>query len=156
MATIGLLHPGEMGASVGATLAGAGHEVLWASAGRSSDSARRAADAGLRDAGDVAGVLARAEVVLSIVPPHAARETAAAAGEYAGTWVDANAIAPATAREVAAAVPRYVDGGIVGPPPARAGTTRLYLCGDGAAAIAGLFDSTPLEAIDLGPDPTAA
>ncbi len=74
MATIGLLHPGEMGAAVGAALAGAGHEVLWASEGRSAASAQRAAAAGLIDAGDVAGVLARAEVVLSIVPPHAARD----------------------------------------------------------------------------------
>jgi 3-hydroxyisobutyrate dehydrogenase-like beta-hydroxyacid dehydrogenase len=78
MTTIGVLHPGEMGAAVGAVLAGAGHEVLWAGDGRSQASARRAAQAGLTDAGDVAGVLARAEIVFSIVPPHAAREVAAA------------------------------------------------------------------------------
>jgi hypothetical protein len=53
-------------------------------------------------------------------------------------------------------VARYVDGGIVGPPPHRAGTTRLYLSGAGAADVAALLDGTPLEAIDLGPDPTAA
>jgi len=28
--TIGLLHPGEMGAAVGQCLAGAGRQVLWA------------------------------------------------------------------------------------------------------------------------------
>jgi 3-hydroxyisobutyrate dehydrogenase-like beta-hydroxyacid dehydrogenase len=156
MATIGLLHPGDMGAAVGAALAGAGHEVLWASDGRSEASARRAAEAGLTDVGDVGGVLARAQVVFSIVPPHAAREVAGAARDYAGVWVDANAIAPATARAVAAGVARYVDGGIVGPPPHRAGTTRLYLSGAGAADVAALLDGTPLEAIDLGPDPTAA
>jgi 3-hydroxyisobutyrate dehydrogenase-like beta-hydroxyacid dehydrogenase len=156
MATIGLLHPGDMGAAVGAALTGAGHEVLWASEGRSEATARRAADAGLSDVGDVAGVLAGAQVVFSVVPPHAAREVARAAQEYAGVWVDANAIAPATARAVAAGVARYVDGGIVGPPPHRAGTTRLYLSGPGAADVAALLDGTPLEAIDLGPDPTAA
>jgi 3-hydroxyisobutyrate dehydrogenase-like beta-hydroxyacid dehydrogenase len=156
MATIGLLHPGEMGAAVGAALTGAGHEVLWASEGRSPDSARRAAEAGLTDAGDVAGVLADAEVVLSIVPPHAARDVAAAARDYTGTWVDANAIAPATARDVAASVPRYVDGGIVGPPPRQAGTTRLYLSGAGAGGVAALLAGTPLEAVDLGRDPAAA
>jgi 3-hydroxyisobutyrate dehydrogenase-like beta-hydroxyacid dehydrogenase len=156
MATIGLLHPGDMGAAVGAALTGAGHVVLWASQGRSGDTVRRAAEAGLTDAGDVGGVLARAEVVFSIVPPHAAREVAAAAREYAGTWVDANAIAPATAGAVAASVPRYVDGGIVGPPPRRAGTTRLYLSGAGAGEVAALLDGTPLEAIDLGSEPTAA
>jgi hypothetical protein len=57
---------------------------------------------------------------------------------------------------VAACVARYVDGGIVGPPPRRAGTTRLYLSGPGAAAVVALLDGTPIEAIDLGADPTAA
>lgn len=156
MARIGLLHPGEMGAAVGALLVEAGHEVLWASAGRSADSARRAAAGGLTDAGDVEALLARAELVLSIVPPHAAADTAAAARGFAGTWVDANAIAPATARAVAASVATYVDGGIVGPPPTRAGTTRLYLSGAGAARVAALFAGTRLEAVDLGGDPTAA
>ena len=32
---IGLLHPGEMGSAIGAALRGNGHEVLWASQGRS-------------------------------------------------------------------------------------------------------------------------
>jgi 3-hydroxyisobutyrate dehydrogenase-like beta-hydroxyacid dehydrogenase len=156
MATIGLLHPGEMGAAVGAALTGAGHTVLWASRGRSAETARRAAEAGLTDVTDIAGVLAAAEVTFSIVPPHAARAVAAVAGDYAGTWVDANAIAPATAAAIAAAVPHYVDGGIVGPPPHRAGTTRLYLSGRGARDVAALVDGTALEAIDLAAEPTAA
>jgi 3-hydroxyisobutyrate dehydrogenase-like beta-hydroxyacid dehydrogenase len=156
MATIGVLHPGDMGAAVGAVLTKAGHDVLWASDGRSEATARRAAEAGLIDAGDVGDVLARAEVVFSIVPPHAAREVVGAAREYAGVWVDANAVAPATAAEIAAAVPRFVDGGIVGPPPRGDGTTRLYVSGPGAGAVAALFEGTRLEAIDLGADPTAA
>jgi 3-hydroxyisobutyrate dehydrogenase-like beta-hydroxyacid dehydrogenase len=156
MATIGVLHPGDMGAAVGSVLTQAGHDVLWASDGRSDATARRAAEAGLTDAGDVGGVLARAEVVFSIVPPHAARAVAGAAREYAGVWVDANAVAPATAAEIAAAVPRFVDGGIVGPPPRRDGTTRLYLSGPGAGAVTALFGGTRLEAVDLGADPTAA
>ena len=40
--TVGLLHPGEMGAAVGQCLAGAGHRVLWAPEGRSPSSAARA------------------------------------------------------------------------------------------------------------------
>lgn len=35
MATVGLLHPGEMGAAVGGCLVTAGHTVLWDPAGRS-------------------------------------------------------------------------------------------------------------------------
>ena len=46
--TIGLLHPGDMGAAVGQCLAGAGHRVLWAPEGRSAaTSAARAEAAGL-------------------------------------------------------------------------------------------------------------
>ena len=45
-ATVGLLHPGEMGAAVGQCLAAAGHRVLWVPEGRSAASAARAAAAG--------------------------------------------------------------------------------------------------------------
>jgi 3-hydroxyisobutyrate dehydrogenase-like beta-hydroxyacid dehydrogenase len=38
-ASIGLLHPGEMGAGIGAVLVDAGYTVLWASTGRSEVSA---------------------------------------------------------------------------------------------------------------------
>ena len=44
---IGILHPGEMGASVGAALGSAGTRVGWASAGRSDASRRRAGEAGV-------------------------------------------------------------------------------------------------------------
>ncbi len=50
-AEIGLLHPGEMGAAVGGCLAGLGHTVRWASAGRGAATAARARHAGLADAG---------------------------------------------------------------------------------------------------------
>jgi predicted dinucleotide-binding enzyme len=45
--TVGLVHPGEMGAAVGAVLRSAGQTVLWASSGRSAASAARAEEAGL-------------------------------------------------------------------------------------------------------------
>jgi hypothetical protein len=40
---------------------------------------------------------------------------------------------------------RFVDGGIVGPPPHRAGTTRLYLSGASSPEVAELFEGTALE-----------
>ena len=52
--TVGLLNPGEMGASVGAALVGGGARVIWAAAGRSDATARRAAEAGLERVADVA------------------------------------------------------------------------------------------------------
>ncbi len=158
--TVGLLHPGAMGAAVGRALTASGHTVLWASEGRSEATAQRAARAGLTDAGSVADVVARSEVVFSICPPHAALDTARAAGAVRGAFVDANAIAPATAAEVGAVIEgaggRFVDGSIIGPPPDEAGTTRLYLSGDGADEVAGLFAGTPLATIVLDGEPMAA
>ena len=43
---IGITHPGQMGSSVGAVLVEAGHDVMWASEGRSEETTQRAVDAG--------------------------------------------------------------------------------------------------------------
>jgi Domain of unknown function (DUF1932)/NADP oxidoreductase coenzyme F420-dependent len=136
---VGLLHPGEMGAAVGAALVAAGHDVLWASEGRSE--ATRARAAAFEDVGTVAELVARCEVVFSVVPPHAALELARSLPQFDGIYVDANAVSPETARGVGVSVARFVDGGIVGGPPA----PRLYLSGDEAAAVAVLFEGSPID-----------
>jgi len=153
---VGVLHPGEMGAAVAGALRERGETVLWASAGRSAATAERAEAAGLEDAGDVAEVCRRCEILLSICPPHAAVEVARAASGFTGIYVDANAIAPDTARAIAKLQSRLVDGGIVGPPPSRPDTTRLYLSGGEAAEVAALFAGTNLEARVLSGEPGAA
>jgi 3-hydroxyisobutyrate dehydrogenase-like beta-hydroxyacid dehydrogenase len=153
---VGVLHPGEMGAVVAGALRERGETVLWASAGRSAATAARAEAAGLEDAADIAEVCRRCEILLSICPPHAAVEVARAASGFAGIYVDANAIAPDTARAIAKLQPRLVDGGIVGPPPSRPGTTRLYLSGGEAAEVAALFAGTKLDARVLSGEPGAA
>jgi 3-hydroxyisobutyrate dehydrogenase-like beta-hydroxyacid dehydrogenase len=151
--TIGLLHPGAMGAAVGERLVRAGRDVLWASEGRSDDSAARARAAGLRDAGTVAELAARSDLVLSICPPHAALDTARAVGDFGGIYVDANAVSPGTAAEIRAIVgQRYVDGGIIGPPT----EPRLYLSGAEADAVAETLAGSGLATPVLGPDPTTA
>src|SRR5438552_7466953 len=134
-----------MGAVVGAVLRGRGHRVLWASEGRSAETRARAEAAGLDDVG-AAKEVARSEVVFSICPPHAALKVAASLGSFGGVYVDANAVSPATAAKVAHVVDEFVDGGIVGSPPCKPGTTRLYLSGERAAEIAELFTGSPLEA----------
>jgi 3-hydroxyisobutyrate dehydrogenase-like beta-hydroxyacid dehydrogenase len=150
MAIVGVVHPGAMGSAVGAALRERGHEVLWASEGRSEETAARAAAAGLRDVGSVPGLLARCEVVLSIVPPHAALDVAALAAGFDGAFVEANAVSPQTARKAGELIgARFVDGGIIGPPPSRPGTTRLYLSGAEAGLVAELFEGTALEAMVL-------
>ena len=149
---VGLLHPGEMGAAIGAVLRQRGVEVLWASSGRSAATAARAEAAGLKDAGTIAALARNADVILSVCPPHASRDVAAAVGEFAGVYVDANAVAPATVREIAPGFERFVDGGIVGPPPAESSPTHLYLSGTEAARVASLFGGTPVDARRVSDD----
>ena len=164
-AQVGLLHPGEMGAAVGACLVAAGHPVFWASTGRGPVTAARAEAAGLRDAATVGALAWQADVILSICPPHAALDVArsvagSAAPGFGGVYVDANAISPGTAGEAARIVEagggHYVDGGIIGLPPSVPGSTRLYLSGARAAEIRHLFAGTPLDARVIGAGLTAA
>jgi 3-hydroxyisobutyrate dehydrogenase-like beta-hydroxyacid dehydrogenase len=153
---VGVLHPGEMGAAVAGALTGRGETVLWASAGRSAATAERARAAGLEDVGEVAEVCRRSEILLSICPPHAALDVARASSGFTGIYVDANAIAPDTAREVAKLQPRFVDGGLVGPPPQQPGTTRLYLSGGDADRVAAPFAGTNVDARVIAGEPGAA
>ena len=153
---VGLLHPGAMGAAVGAALRAGGHDVSWASVGRSEATRARAQEAGFEDAGTVEALAAGCDVIVSLCPPHAAVEVARPLASFDGIYVDANAISPATARAVAVLVRRYVDGGVVGPPPRSPGTTRLYLSGAEAVPVAGLFAGTTVEPVVVSADPTAA
>jgi len=157
---VGLLHPGEMGAAVGQCLTAAGYTVLWASDGRSEQTAARAKAAGLTDAGAPRKLVAEAEVILSVCPPHSALDVAWAVHGFTGLYLDANAISPGTAREVGQLITanggRYVDGGIIGSPPVTAGTTRLYLSGPDAVRMQELFAGTPLDARIVSGATTAA
>jgi 3-hydroxyisobutyrate dehydrogenase-like beta-hydroxyacid dehydrogenase len=157
--TIGLLHPGEMGAAVGKCLAGAGHRVLWVPEGRGAATRERAEAAGLTGV-TMAEIVTRSAVILSVCPPHAALDVARAVAGFGGLYLDANAISPATAGEVAAIVAAggagYVDGGIVGPPPLAPGHTRLYLSGPRAAEVQALFGGTDVDARVVPPPGTAS
>ena len=144
---VGLLHPGEMGAAVAGQLP---VPVLWVSEGRSQETGRRAEV--FEDVGTADALVARADVILSICPPHAAREVAGSVAGFEGIYVDANAIAPATARAVLSLFARGVDGGIVGGPSA----PRLYLSGPDAPAVAELFAGTGVDARAVSEDLGAA
>ena len=151
-----------MGVTIGAAAKASGATVLWAAAGRGTATRERAAVAGLEERDDLAAVLAEAQVVLAVCPPHAALDLAGAvAGHgFTGLYVDGNAVSPATARaigqRVEAAGARFVDGGIIGPPARHAGCTRLYLSGGGAEDAAQLFQGSVLGAVVCGSRPGAA
>jgi 3-hydroxyisobutyrate dehydrogenase-like beta-hydroxyacid dehydrogenase len=149
--TVGVLHPGEMGAAVAAALRAGGHDVAWASAGRSAATAARAGEAGLRDIGTPEAMAGACDLVVSVCPPHAAVAVARELRGFGGIYVEANAVSPETARGIGEIVTSgaaaYVDGGIIGPPPHEPGTTRLYLSGLAAGEAAAAFAGTPLEAL---------
>src|SRR5581483_8246120 len=146
--SVGLIHPGEMGTAVGNALVSTGREVLWASEGRSAATRERAAV--FRDVGSIEQLAVEADAIVSVVPPHAALDVARALPPFDGIYVDANAVSPETARAVAAEVARFVDGGIIGIPPA----PRLYLSGGEAGTVAALFAGSLIEA-SVVPDASA-
>lgn len=153
--TVVVLHPGEMGAAVGACAHARGARVLWASEARSAATRERARAAGLTDAGTLRAALEGSDAVLSICPPQAALDLAraVAAHGFRGVYVDANAVSPDTTRKVGRIVEAggatFVDGGIVGPPPGPSARTHLYLSGKGAEHVAALFSGSHLDAVVL-------
>jgi 3-hydroxyisobutyrate dehydrogenase-like beta-hydroxyacid dehydrogenase len=154
-----LLNPGQMGEQVGVAVRSTGRVVFWVDDGRGDATRARAERAGLTATRSLAAALARTDAVLSVVPPHAAISTAeeVASHGFSGMYIDCNAVSPATGASVGAAVntagARYVDAGIIGPPPKARGDARLYLAGDGASDAAGLFADSIMDARVLNETP---
>ncbi|HXV92687.1 MAG TPA: DUF1932 domain-containing protein [Pseudonocardia sp.] len=164
---IGVLHPGVMGAAVGAALKPVAGAVVWAAAGRSVATSKRAELADLVGVPDLAELARRADVIVSVCPPHAARgvaEQVAAALDALGRrdrrplYVDANAVSPATVRGIGELLgpAHVVDGAIIGPPAWERGRTVLWLSGPAADAVAGLFARSPFTPRVLGAELGAA
>jgi Domain of unknown function (DUF1932) len=159
---VGVLHPGAMGAAVGSALRPRAGAVIWAAAGRSRATSKRAELADLVGVPDVASVARRSDVIIAVCPPHAARtladevgaalQDAGRSGENAPLYVDANAVSPATVAAIAdrLGADRVVDGAIIGPPAWEPGHTVLWLAGPAAAAVAELFAGSPFTARVLG------
>jgi 3-hydroxyisobutyrate dehydrogenase-like beta-hydroxyacid dehydrogenase len=161
MTTIGLINPGQMGASIGAAAGGSGANVIWAGDGRSQSSVSRAQKAGLEDCGTMENLCARSDIILSVCPPHDAESVARTVSEsgFTGIYLEGNAIAPQKTRQIAALFPtgNVIDGGIVGGPAWQAESgTRLYLSGIKSNEIAALFNGSPLGTTVISDDIGAA
>ncbi|MFB7211073.1 DUF1932 domain-containing protein [Streptomyces sp. NPDC056255] len=154
--TVGILHPGSMGAAVAACAATNAAAVLWCEAGRSAASAKRAVQFGLVPVGTLRELLDRSDMVISLCPPAAAEELArdVAGHRFAGVYVEANAISPERVQRIAVLLgpdATVVDGGVVGSPPVRGKTPTLYLSGPAAATaqIDALFAGTAVRTTTL-------
>jgi 3-hydroxyisobutyrate dehydrogenase-like beta-hydroxyacid dehydrogenase len=157
MMTIGILHPGRMGAAVAAEAVKAGSRVLWCPEGRSADTAERARTAGLEAADDLGALLRRSEIVISLCPPADAVELATTVQKagFSGIFVEANAISPQRTDQIAGELTRVgatvVDGCVIGPPPPAESGTRLYLSGQAAEIeqVKRIFEGTAVEAVAI-------
>ena len=160
--TVALLHPGNMGTTIGVAAATSGARLIWVSERRSKASHDRAREARLRDVKTLTNAVNESEIILSVCPPDAALDLArdVAQHRFRGIYVDANAVSRATAQQICEIVTRagadFVDGGIIGSPVKRPGTTRMYLSGEHAPEIAALFTDSMLDAKTIGTEPGAA
>ncbi|MFF3166770.1 DUF1932 domain-containing protein [Streptomyces sp. NPDC003273] len=155
--TVGILHPGSMGAAVAACAATNAAEILWCETGRSTASVERAAQFGLTPVTTLAELLDRSDIVMSLCPPAAAESLARDVARYhfAGLYVEANAINPERTKRIAALLDPHavvVDGGVVGSPPVRGKTPTLYVSGPAAATerVEALFAGTAVQTAVLG------
>ncbi len=122
---IAVIAQGTMGSGVGGRLAQRGVDVLTSLAGRSTASGERAAKAGMRDASDEE--IARADIVLSIVPPSDAMALAErlaptiAKSQKKPIYIDCNAVSSDLVQRIGKVIQAtgapFADGGIIGGPP---------------------------------------
>src|ERR1700730_13607015 len=148
---VAIIAPGEMGSAVAARLSERGVKVTTSLTGRSAASAARAERAHMVAVADDDALIAEADFFLSICPPGEAvalaqrLKPALTRARKKPIYVDCNAVSPETAVEIGAVLEstgcRYVDGGIIGPPPPPNGTgTRIYVSGAAANEVAKLSE----------------
>ncbi len=146
--TIALMSPGDMGHATGAVLRQHGLRVITRLEGRSPRTRALAEQADIEPVADDDTLVRDADLLLSILVPSQAEQLArrtAAALERTGAsllYVDCNAIAPQSARRIGALVEaaggRFVDAGIIGPPPKAGTRTPFYASGEHAKGFAAL------------------
>jgi 3-hydroxyisobutyrate dehydrogenase-like beta-hydroxyacid dehydrogenase len=146
---IGILHPGEMGSSLGGQLAGAGFRVVCALEGRGERTSRLCHQAGLEATGSVREVIRESDVIISLVAPSSALSVArhyceiAREGPEHQVFIDCNSISPETIAGIDSIVTAqnrsFVDGAILGLASRLRDRGVLLLSGARAREIAELF-----------------
>ena len=139
MHTVAILYPGDMGHNVGRVLLEDGLFVITTLVGRSERTRQLTANAAVAVLPSMEAVVERADVVLSIIPPTAAKAVAA---DFVAAvhktkrrplFVDANAISPMTAQQVGEIISTsgapYLDACIIGPASNVRGRCTFYVSG---------------------------
>ncbi|GAB6898019.1 NAD(P)-dependent oxidoreductase [Kineosporia succinea] len=155
--TVGVLHPGRMGAGIAAQARTNSEDVLWCSAGRSEATVARASAAGLTAVADVRGLVERSNVILSICPPMFAEAVADDVGRYdvnGRVYVEANPVTSQQLDGIVKTLPgaTVVDGAIIGSVPGTGKKPALYVSGpsEATATVAALFEGTDVIVKALG------
>ncbi|MFC1885894.1 DUF1932 domain-containing protein [Thermodesulfobacteriota bacterium] len=155
---IGFLHPGLMGVSLAATARNTGHTAYWVSEGRSRNTYERAENNRLVETQTMEEICSRCSTIISVCPPHAAKEVAeqVLACSFKGIYADVNAISPQRVKRIGQLMSdagvEFVDGGIIGGPAWTPDTTWLYLSGRAADQVAACFTGGPLATEVIGGD----
>ena len=134
---IGLIGLGEMGSEIGRHLVMNDLEVISVYEERSEISKKRASKYKIRDAGSIEQFCKISDLVISIIPPDKAIETANLYTSYKNKdgqiYCDLNAISTITAKKIKLLLDEkkidYVDGAIMGGPPTENYSPRIYLSG---------------------------
>ena len=134
---IGLIGLGEMGSEIGRYLVMNDLEVISVYEGRSEISKKRASKYKIRDAGSIEQFCKISDLVISIIPPDKAVETANLYTSFKNKdgqiYCDLNAISTITAKKIKLLLGEkkidYVDGAIMGGPPTENYSPRIYLSG---------------------------
>ena len=134
---IGLIGLGEMGSEIGRYLVMNDLEVISVYEGRSEISKKRASKYKISDAGSIEQFCKISDLVISIIPPDKAVETANLYTSFKNKdgqiYCDLNAISTITAKKIKLLLDEkkidYVDGAIMGGPPTVNYSPRIYLSG---------------------------
>lgn len=156
MSRIGILYPGELGAALGRAVVERGGTATTCLLGRSPATCGRAAVAGFLTLQSLDEVIRGSELIVSVVPPACAMETAysiAAAADRTKirtsrdtpmVVVDGNSISPQRKRKIAEILEcagiACVDGSVFGPAGRLRSDALFALSGPDAERVASLLD----------------
>ena len=159
--TIAIMSPGDMGHSVAEALHLTGCRVVTVLDGRSELTARRAKRSNMEDLGNLEEMVEVSDFIFSIMPPEEAENFAKkvakviAVSNNSPVFTDCNAVSPSTTLAIAEVITssgaRFINAGIIGPPPGRGLTTKFYVSGRDANLLQ-FVSGTDIKLVFMGDD----